>query len=106
LVSFHTATAIHQNHIALLQFLRRAAAVRKGGVLPKAAKDSTLNAKGAKSSSAITGKLVLRHAVARIINGRLVSNYRHVVSALHQRDLRRRFEHATTGSHWRRTNET
>ena len=43
LVTFDRAAVIHQNHIAVTQDLRGAAAVRKRGVLAKAAKDLALH---------------------------------------------------------------
>src|SRR5688572_10835824 len=40
LVSINAATAVHQHHVAFLQLLRRATAVRKSCVLAKTAKDT------------------------------------------------------------------
>src|SRR4030095_15660345 len=40
LISIHTATSVHQNHITFLKPLRSAAAVRESRVLPKADENS------------------------------------------------------------------
>src|SRR6266542_1388810 len=105
LIAFDAATAIHQHHIAFLQSLRRAAAMRKRGVPPKTAKDSALNTEVAKCRYTVGGKLALWHAVAHRGPGSAISDQGDVVRALHQGDLRGRLEHSTTGSDWRGTDK-
>src|SRR5207253_2863227 len=56
LITFDAASAVHQHDIAFVQFLRRAAAVRKCGVLAKAAKDSPLHAEVAQRGGTVAGK--------------------------------------------------
>src|SRR5882672_8667272 len=69
----------------------------KRRVLAKAAKDSALDAEIAKRRGAVSRKLALRHTVAHRGPGGAIGNNRNVVGALHQSNLSRRFEHATTG---------
>src|SRR5229473_607905 len=97
LVTFARAAVIHQNHIAVTQDLRGAAAVRKRGVLAKAAKDLALHPKITKRRGAVAGEFLLRHALAHRRPGRAIRDDREVVCFLHQSDLSLRFEHATTG---------
>src|SRR5689334_9866232 len=77
--------------------------MRKRRVLPETNKDPTRRSERAKSRRAVTGKLALRHAFSHRVARGFVSHNRDVVCDLHQRELSRRFEHATTGGDRRRT---
>src|SRR5260370_29058513 len=98
-MAFDRAAVVHQDHVAFMPDLRRAAAVRKRGVLAKAAKDLALHAEIAKRGRTIAGEFLLRHAFAHGGPGRAIGNDGEVVRLLHQRDLSRRFVHATAGGY-------
>src|SRR5260370_35974367 len=71
----------------------------KRRVLAKAAKDSALDPEIPKRPGAVSRKLALRHAIPHRGPCGTIGNNRDVVGALHQSNLSRRFEHATTGSY-------
>src|SRR5260370_12367954 len=71
----------------------------KRRVVAKAAKDSALHPEIPKRLGAVSRKLALRHAIPHLGPCGTIGNNRDVVGALHQSNLSRRFEHATTGSY-------
>src|SRR4051812_35331610 len=77
----------------------------KCGVLAEAAKNSALNPESAKRRRTVAGKLVLRHAFARAVDGGPISGDSQVVRFLHERQLRRRLEHAAACGHRRGAHE-
>src|SRR5262249_52737235 len=70
--------------------------MRKGGVLPKTAKDPALHSEIMKRSCAISRKLSLRHSFMHRRPGRAIGDNRKVIRLLHERNFGGRFVHATT----------
>jgi hypothetical protein len=95
LISINTAATVHQYHVALFQFLRSAAAVRKSCVLSKTAKDAATYSQSPECSAAVARELALRHAFTHVVVGSPVSNDGDVIRALHQSEFSLGLKHAT-----------
>src|SRR5262245_53768193 len=79
--------------------------MRERSVFPETAKNPTLNAEVAKRRRAIICEFILRHSVAHCGPGRAISHDRKIIRLLHERELRRRFVHATAGGNRRGANK-
>src|SRR6266487_574162 len=88
LIAIHHAAVVDLDDVAFLQFLRRDADVGKGGVFAEAGGNRrTLRAERAVRREDVVPEIALRHAFAKRCESRLVGRERHVVGALHQRNL-------------------
>jgi hypothetical protein len=77
--------------------LRRRAAVGQRGPFSELGAHVAAESQASEASDDVPGQLVLGHTLAERGQRRLVRGERHVVRALHERDLRLRLEDAATG---------
>src|SRR5436190_6696043 len=88
LIAVDHAAVVDLDDVAFLEFLRRDAAVGKGGVFAEAGGNRrALRAERAVRGEDVVPEIALGHTFAKRRESRLVGRERHVVGALHQRNL-------------------